>query len=59
MPQQVGEREFSWRVGPVDFVWRDAARHAHGALANIFEIVQERLDGADFHYGLMRQMRRR
>src|SRR5580765_1827564 len=49
MPQQVAGREFSWRVAPINFVQRDAARHAHGAPTNISKIVQERLDGFDFH----------
>ncbi len=49
MPQDIAKREFAGRIGPVDFVRRDTARHAHGALANISKIVQERLYGFDFH----------
>ena len=49
MPQEITKREFAGRVGPIDFVRRDATRYAHGALANISKIVQERLNGFDFH----------
>jgi len=52
MPKDVAERELSGRVGPIDFVRRDAARDAHGTLANISTIVQEWLNGFDFHGGL-------
>jgi hypothetical protein len=49
MPQNVAEREFSVGVCPIDFVGRDAPRHAHGPLANDPEIMQKWLNGFDFH----------
>src|SRR5208282_2179565 len=47
--QDVAESEFAGSVGPIDFVGRDAARHAHGSLANVSEIVQKWLNGFNFH----------
>jgi hypothetical protein len=53
VPQQIAQREFSRCVAPVQFVRRNAARHAHGAFAHISEILQERLNGSDFHENLV------
>ncbi len=59
LTQQLAEREFSFGVGPIHFVWRDAARHAQGAFADVIEISQERVNGADFHDGLERSKRQK
>src|SRR5580704_9651533 len=50
--QQIAERELSFGVRPIDFVGRNASRDAHGALANGSPIVEERLNGEDFHTDL-------
>ena len=50
--QKIAERELSWYVGPIDFIGRDAARHAQGTLAYIFKIFRKWLDGDDFHGAL-------
>jgi hypothetical protein len=55
--RQVAESEFSRGAGPVELAGRDAARDAHGAVANAVEIFQERLDGADFHRAIVQQAR--
>ena len=53
MPKDVTECEFAGGVGPFDFVRRNAPRHAHSAFANSSKIMEERLNGADFHAGLV------
>jgi hypothetical protein len=50
--EEIAEGEFVGGVGPVDFVGRDAAGDAHGAFAYVMEVVEERLDGLDFHGAL-------
>src|SRR5579864_5606613 len=47
--KEIAERESSWGVGPVDFIWRDAASDAHGAFADVLLIAEEGLDGMKFH----------
>jgi hypothetical protein len=47
--KEIAEGEFSGSVGPIDFVGRDAASDAKSAFANVAEIMEEGLDGEDFH----------
>ena len=47
---------FPGSVGPIDFVGRNAAGHAHGALADVVKIFEEWLDGGDFHVRLLLRM---
>jgi hypothetical protein len=46
--EQFAQREFSFGIGPVHFVWRDATRRAQGARPDIVEIARRRLNGDDF-----------
>ena len=49
MAKDVAQCEFIRRISPVDLVGRDAASDPQSALAHIVEILQKRLNGADFH----------
>lgn len=48
MAKQIAKRKFTRRIGPFDLFWRDATSDPHCAVADVFKIVQERLDGSDF-----------
>lgn len=52
MAEEIAESEMTGRAGPIDFVGRDAAGDAESTLADVAEILQEGLDGANFHDGL-------
>src|ERR1700675_3802568 len=52
VPQQIAQREFPRGVSPLQFVRWNTACHAHGPLAHIPEILQKRLNRANFHTGL-------
>jgi hypothetical protein len=47
--QEIAECEFPGGVGPIDFIGRDAAGDAEGAFADVGEVVEEGLNGEDFH----------
>ena len=50
--EEIAKGEFSRSVGPVDLVGRNTAGDAEGAFTDVAEVVEERLDGGDFHNGL-------
>ena len=50
--EKIAEGEATGGVGPVEFVRRDAAGDAEGAFADVGEVLEEGLDGGDFHGGV-------
>jgi hypothetical protein len=47
--EEIAKCEFSGGVGPIDFVGWNAASYTEGAFADVAEVVEEGLDGLDFH----------
>src|SRR5688500_8749354 len=50
VPDQIGKREFSVLVSPIDPLRRDALDDSQCALPDPFVVFKERADSVDFHW---------